>query len=55
MVGNLSPKGCVGDSRLDPVCGRNWENQINRCDLSAKGCLPVKLKPAVIHIKRLRR
>jgi hypothetical protein len=39
-VGNVSPKHCVGDSRLDPVDGRKWENPLNRCDLSAKGRLP---------------
>ncbi|MDR0611548.1 MAG: hypothetical protein LBG58_15680 [Planctomycetaceae bacterium] len=43
MVGNRSPSGCVGDSRLDSVCGRKWENQINRCDLSAKDRLPLAL------------
>jgi hypothetical protein len=30
----------VGDSRLDPVDGQKLENQLNRCDLSAKGRLP---------------
>jgi hypothetical protein len=40
VVGNVSPKHCVGDSRLAPVDGRKWENPLNRCDLSAKGCLP---------------
>jgi hypothetical protein len=30
----------VGDSRLDPVDGRKWENRLNRGDLSAKGRLP---------------
>jgi hypothetical protein len=30
----------VGDSRLVSVFGRKSENQINRCDLSAKGHLP---------------
>ncbi|MDR0609115.1 MAG: hypothetical protein LBG58_03310 [Planctomycetaceae bacterium] len=44
MVGNLSPKGCVGDSRLDSECGRKWKNRINRCDLSAKGRLPLNQK-----------
>jgi hypothetical protein len=39
-VGNVSPKHCVGDSRLDPVYGRKLENLLNRCDLSAKGRLP---------------
>ncbi|MDR0705987.1 MAG: hypothetical protein LBF88_13525 [Planctomycetaceae bacterium] len=33
QVGNVSPKHCVGDSRLDPVGGRKWENRLNRCDL----------------------
>ncbi|MDR2756466.1 MAG: hypothetical protein LBC20_12230, partial [Planctomycetaceae bacterium] len=31
-VGNVSPKHCVGDSRLAPVYGRKWENRLNRCD-----------------------
>jgi hypothetical protein len=39
-VGNVSPKHCVGDSRLAPVGGRKWENRLNRGDLSAKGRLP---------------
>jgi hypothetical protein len=30
----------VGNSRLDPVDGWNWENRLNRGDLSAKGRLP---------------
>ncbi|MDR0336032.1 MAG: hypothetical protein LBI18_02980 [Planctomycetaceae bacterium] len=39
-VGNVSPKHCVGDSRLDPVFGRKSENRLNCCDLSAKGRPP---------------
>jgi hypothetical protein len=39
-VGNVSLKHCVGDSRLAPVDGRKWENQLNHGDLSAKGHLP---------------
>jgi hypothetical protein len=31
----------VGDSRLDPVGGRKLEKRLNRCDLSAKGRLPL--------------
>jgi hypothetical protein len=51
QVGDLSPKGRVGDSRLAPVYGGKLKtnsvqhnDKTNRCDVSAKRRLPIKSK-----------